>query len=57
VYDLQSEIYGLYTCNGILVKNCRCGTTLTARPLEDIQAEAEELARQRAEYMRELERG
>jgi hypothetical protein len=24
VYDLTDDIYGLYTCNGIVVKNCRC---------------------------------
>jgi len=30
VYDLQSEIYGLYTCNGVLVKNCRCAIGLSA---------------------------
>ena len=24
VYDLQSEMYELYTCNGIIVSNCRC---------------------------------
>lgn len=24
VYDLQSKIYELYTCNSIVVKNCRC---------------------------------
>ena len=24
VYDLQDDMYGLYTCNGVLVKNCRC---------------------------------
>lgn len=24
VYDLQCDLYGLYTCNGVLVKNCRC---------------------------------
>lgn len=34
---------------------CRCSSSLTARPIEDIQAEAEELARQREAYMRELE--
>ena len=32
VYDLQCGIYELYTCNSIIVKNCRCwtdwGTTL-----------------------------
>jgi hypothetical protein len=27
VYDLQSDLYGLYTVNGIIVKNCRCWTT------------------------------
>ena len=25
VYDLQSDMYSLYACNGIIVKNCRCG--------------------------------
>ena len=24
VYDLQSDMYQLYICNGVLVKNCRC---------------------------------
>lgn len=24
VYDLTDDIYGLYTCNGVVVKNCRC---------------------------------
>jgi len=24
VYDLQSELYQLYTANGVIVKNCRC---------------------------------
>jgi len=24
VYDLQVDPYGLYTCNGVIVKNCRC---------------------------------
>jgi len=24
VYDLQDEMYGLYTCNGVIVKNCHC---------------------------------
>lgn len=24
VYDLQSEFYGLYNCEGVMVKNCRC---------------------------------
>jgi len=24
VYDLQDEMYGLYTCNGVIVKNCMC---------------------------------
>lgn len=27
VYDLQSDMYGLYNCNGVIVKNCRCGIT------------------------------
>lgn len=25
VYDLQSDVYSLYICNGVIVKNCRCG--------------------------------
>lgn len=24
VYDVTDDIYGLYTCNGVVVKNCRC---------------------------------
>ena len=24
VYDLQSDMYQLYICNGVIVKNCRC---------------------------------
>ena len=24
VYDLQSDMYELYICNGVIVKNCRC---------------------------------
>jgi hypothetical protein len=24
VYDLQTKMYELYTCNGVIVKNCRC---------------------------------
>jgi HK97 family phage portal protein len=28
VYDLQVDPYELYTCNGVVVKNCRCWDTL-----------------------------
>lgn len=27
VYDLQSDLFQLYTCNGVLSSNCRCWTT------------------------------
>jgi len=30
VYDLQSAVYELYTCNDIVVKNCRCAVVLRA---------------------------
>jgi hypothetical protein len=36
VYDLQADLYSLYTCNGVVVKNCRCSPrpkTLTYRDL------------------------
>ncbi len=28
VYDLQSDLYALYTCNGVIVSNCRCDAVL-----------------------------
>lgn len=28
VYDLQTRMYELYICNGIIVKNCRCKTVV-----------------------------
>ena len=40
VYDLQSEIYGLYTCNGILSSNCRCAL-MPVIPEEGIEPEME----------------
>ena len=27
VYDLQNDMYGLYTASGVIVKNCRCWVT------------------------------
>jgi hypothetical protein len=33
VYDLQSALYGLYSCNSVLVKNCRCADSLRLPPL------------------------
>ena len=40
VYDLQSEIYGLYTSNGIVSSNCRCSTSLTMDDEATVRAEA-----------------
>lgn len=31
VYDLQSDMYELYTCNTVIVKNCRCWTAERTR--------------------------
>jgi SPP1 gp7 family putative phage head morphogenesis protein len=39
VYDLQSDIYGLYTCNGVVVKNCRCFLT----PVVDLDLVSQQL--------------
>lgn len=33
VYDLQSDLYSLYTVNGIIVSNCRCDPVLKRVPL------------------------
>jgi hypothetical protein len=35
VYDLQSDLFGLYTCNGIITHNCYCQAT----PDEDSRVE------------------
>lgn len=56
VYDLQSGLYGLYTVNGIVSSNCRCGTTLTFAAPERIEAEFRERQAERDAYLRELER-
>jgi len=57
VYDLQSEIYGLYTSNGIVSSNCRCSTSLTMDDEATVRAEAiaGQTARERA--MREKVEG
>jgi len=39
VYDLQSGLYELYTCNGIVVKNCRCWVTGVVREGERPEGE------------------
>ena len=46
VYDLQSDLYSLYTCNGIIVSNCRCNPVLviasrTLRKAEELAKEAD----------------
>lgn len=38
VYDLQVEPYQLYTCNGVIVKNCRCALIPWVKDLYDLPA-------------------
>ena len=44
VYDLQVEPYQLYTCNGVIVKNCRCAIVPTISP--DLAANFSEAPRE-----------
>ena len=53
VYDLQSGIYGLYTCNGVLVKNCRCESGISFLTPEQVAAEFAERQAEREAWLRE----
>lgn len=37
VYDLTDDTYGVYTCNGVIVKNCRCTWVKYIPGFEDIE--------------------
>lgn len=48
VYDLQVDVYEVYTCNGVLVKNCRCFPSPVASSRQfPMEAVAPEIAPER----------
>ena len=44
MYDLQSDIFELYICNGIVVKNCRCFWRLVPKAFGDLMRSNPEAA-------------
>lgn len=56
VYDLTADNYELYTCNGIVVKNCRCSWVRYVPGFEKYFGQLEAaLAKQRAKRMKVTE--